>query len=109
MEGGTEARVILPEPVMELAFEEYRGKLSALLDEPTFTLVKAIETVPYGLLLVDDETVGVSIRDADNHLRGALVNDSASAAEWARERLDALENAGETYELTRSGWSVRAD
>lgn len=109
MEEGLEARVILPEPVMEVAFDEHMAELSELLDQPGFTLVKALDSVPYGILLVDDETVTVSIRDQENHLRGALVNDSPAAVEWARERLDALERTGEAYDFTRSGWSIRAD
>lgn len=109
IEEGLEARVILPEPVMEVAFDEYMDELSELLDHPNFSLVKALDSVPYGILLVDDETVAVAIRDQENHLRGALANDSPAAVEWARERLDALENTGEAYEFTRSGWSIRAD
>ena len=109
MEDGLEARIILPEPVMEVAFDEHMAELSELLDQPNFSLVKALDSVPYGILLVDDETVAVSIRDQENHLRGALVNDSPEAVEWARERLDALERTGEVYEFTRSGWSIRAD
>lgn len=109
MEDGLEARVILPEPVMEASFDEYMAELSELLDHPNFTLVKALDSVPFGILLVDREKVAVSIRDEENHLRGALINDSPQAVEWARERLDALETSGETYEFTRRGWSIRAD
>jgi len=106
---GMGARIILPEAVMEVAFEEYMEQLSELLDAPEFTLVKTHETIPFGVLVVDDEAVGVSIRDDENRLRGALVNESAAAVEWATEQLDRLAATGEEYEFTRSGRSVRAD
>lgn len=109
LEEGMAATVVLSEGVMERAFADYMEELGDLMDADHFTLVKSTESLPYGIVLVEGETVGVAIRDDQNYLRGALLNYSQDAVEWAREHLDALVAGGEEYELTRSTWSVRAD
>jgi predicted transcriptional regulator len=109
LEEGLAARIVLPEPVMEQAFSQHMDEISTLLDEEGFTLVKSERTVPFGIVLIDEEHVGVSIRDEENHLQGALVNDSPDAVAWAREQIERLAAEGEQYEFTRGGRSARAD
>lgn len=101
LEEGMAATVILSEGVMERAFSEYTDEINALIDHERFSLVKSEESLPYGIIVIDDEIVGVAIRDENNHLRGALVNYSEEAIEWATEQLEALETDGIEYQFTR--------
>lgn len=109
LDEGMSATIVLSEGVMERALSDYMAELGELMEADHFTLVKSTESLPYGFVVVDGETVGVAIRDGQNHLRGALLNYTDEAVEWAREHLDSLVAGGEEYEFTRSAWSVRAD
>lgn len=102
LEEGMSAKVILSEGVMEQAFSRYMDEISDLIDADGFSIVKSHESIPYGIVVMDEDIVGVAIRDEENHLRGALVNYSPDAIDWAQERLQALEAGGEQYDFTRS-------
>lgn len=103
LENGLDARIILSEGVMKQAFAEYADEINELIEANGTRLVKTHEDLPYGIVVLDDEIAGVSIRDEENRLRGVLVNYSDSAVDWAKEQLDELESGGERYEFTRRG------
>lgn len=107
-QGEMDGTIILPTDVMEQALGEYMSEISTLLENEGFSLIKSEARAPHGIALVDDELVGVSIRDEDSHLQGILINDTPAAVEWAREQLDRLAAEGEQYEFTRGSRSIRA-
>ena len=109
LEEGLKAQVLLPTDVLERAVADYREKLEVLLDARDFELVVTTDSLPYDIVTVDDQLVGVAIRDQNNRLQGALVNRTDSALEWATERLDALLTSGQRLESLHGDYPVQTE
>lgn len=106
VEEDLDATIILSEGVMDRVLEEYPEKAKEVTAVEGFSFVTSPESLPYGIRLIDGEIVGVAIRDEENRLQGVLVNDSADAVEWAEERLAALEEGGEEFDIDQAGDSA---
>lgn len=87
VDDGLDARLLLEEPVVEHLFDQYQRAAMAVVETGHTRLWVTDETLPFGLIVVDepDPKVVLIVYDNGGGLRGVITNTRADAIEWGCE------------------------
>lgn len=75
---------VVDEECLNHLWETYSGEMRTAVAAERCTFRKVEEMPPFSLIIVDDATAWLGIHDAAGAVKGAIVNDSDVAVEWAR-------------------------
>ena len=92
VENRVAAEFILQEPLIETITANYKNELDEVLESGRASFRETNEMIPFGLLIIDDETVWVGIYDLEGSLQGTITNDSTDAVAWATEIYQSYRN-----------------
>lgn len=73
--------------VVEYAIANHPDEMREILESPVTTHYETDDPLPFGLVVVDEpeRRVGVTLYDAQSHLRGFVASDDPRAYEWGEE------------------------
>ena len=90
------ADLVLETPVVEYLRENHGDRLSAALATGNLSVRRTDETLPFGLVVAEDEGVVLIVYDESGDLRGVLMNDTDAALDWGTDLFDTYwDRAGE--------------
>lgn len=86
VDGDLDANLLLETPVVEHLFDQYRTAAVEVVETGDARLWNTDETLPFGLVVVDepDPMVALIVYDDNGGLRGVITNSTASAVAWGR-------------------------
>lgn len=93
-----DTELILNEDVAEYMWTNHHSDMGNFLQDETFTMWKTGKKLPFGLVLLDMEAVWVGIHDDDGGLKGAIINNTASAVKWAKNVFQRYREQGRRME-----------
>lgn len=82
---GSVAEFVFDEECLEYLWNTYPTEMRTAVETEHCTFWKSSETPPFSLIIVDDATVWLGIHDDEGVVKGAIVNDSNDAVDWARD------------------------
>lgn len=96
---GLEAEFVLEAEVMDYLISANRDDVAEIIESEGGTLAR-LQTMglPFGLGIVDDEGVWVGVHEPGGGFRGAIINTSAAALEWAQELFAEIRNRADVIE-----------
>lgn len=99
MTNGFEVEFVLERQVMEYLLSAYNEELTAMLEtgHGTFSRVEG-SALPYGLVVIDQEGIWIGIYEPGGGLRGAIINTSQAAIEWAHDQYNNVRGRAEAVE-----------
>ncbi len=83
--GGLTADLVLETPVAEYLRENHGDRLSEALATGNLSVRRTDETLPFGLVVAEDEGLVLIVYDEGGDLRGVLLNDTEAALDWGTE------------------------
>ncbi|UPW00290.1 DUF1724 domain-containing protein [Halorussus gelatinilyticus] len=83
--GDLTADLVLESPVVEYLRENHAERLSESLATGRLAVRRTDETLPFGLVVAEDEGLVLIVYDESGDLRGVLLNDTEAALDWGRE------------------------
>ncbi len=94
---GLQMEYVLENQVLEYVLTAYHQQVQEAMESGQADIRRLDgRGVPFGLAIVEDVGVWVGVYEPGGGLRGAIINDTVSAFEWAEE----------TYEQSRSGSEI---
>lgn len=82
VERGLTADLVLEDPVVEFLREDHGDRLAEALETGRLSVRQTDETLPFGLIVAEDEGLVLVVYDESGELRGVLLNDTEAALDW---------------------------
>lgn len=82
VELGIDTELVLQDDLVDYLCVTYPDELDAALEMENATIWRLDQTIPFGLVLIDEKFVWSAVYDEDGGLKGAIVNDTDSAITW---------------------------
>lgn len=83
VEDGSVAEFVFDEECLQYLQNTYSEKMQTAIADERCTFWKSGEIPPFSLFIIDDATAWLGIHDAEETVKGAIVNDSNIAIDWA--------------------------
>lgn len=84
-EEGSPAEFVFDEECLDHLWDACPDEMRTAVESDRCTLLEADDAPPFSLVVVDEATAWLGIHDAEGAVKGAIVNDSDDAVDWARD------------------------
>jgi len=85
IERDTKTDLVLESELVEYLWDDHAEKTRAVIESDNGAVWCLDQELPFGFVLIDEDTVWFAVYDEDGCLKGTIINDSPAAVTWATD------------------------